>query len=77
VWENQYAEAQQRFEQHQAQVIKSREADAQAETEDAEPDASVYRKPDSHWQVSGAPAASGALASDEALAALREKLAGG
>ena len=28
VWENQYAEAQQRFEQHQAQVIKSREADA-------------------------------------------------
>ncbi|NVI33780.1 S1 RNA-binding domain-containing protein, partial [Streptomyces sp. CAI-17] len=32
-WETQYAEAQQRFEQHQAQVIKSREADAQAAAE--------------------------------------------
>jgi small subunit ribosomal protein S1 len=81
VWENQYAEAQTRFEQHQAQVIKSREADAQAEAEGAS-------------TSSAAPAASGggggggsyssesddnsgALASDEALAALREKLAGG
>src|SRR5918992_1746624 len=34
-WETQYAETQQRFEQHQAQVIKSREADAQAEAEGA------------------------------------------
>ena len=77
-WETQYAEAQQRFEQHQAQVIKSREADeaAAAEGGTAAP--------------AGAPAGvsggsyssesddnSGALASDEALAALREKLAGG
>ncbi|MGB8942870.1 MAG: S1 RNA-binding domain-containing protein, partial [Streptomyces sp.] len=80
-WEGQYAEAQTRFEQHQAQVIKSREADAQAEAEGAAAPASS----------SGTPAAgggggsyssesddnSGALASDEALAALREKLAGG
>ncbi|GAA3480837.1 30S ribosomal protein S1 [Streptomyces sp. NBC_01724] len=80
-WETQYAEAQQRFEQHQAQVIKSREADEAAAAEGAAAPAG------------GAPAASGgtgggsyssesadnsgALASDEALAALREKLAGG
>ncbi|MFE4648982.1 30S ribosomal protein S1 [Streptomyces sp. NPDC056707] len=80
-WETQYAEAQQRFEQHQAQVIKSREADEAAAAEGAVAPAG------------GAPAASGgtgggsyssesadnsgALASDEALAALREKLAGG
>nr|WTB30445.1 30S ribosomal protein S1 [Streptomyces sp. NBC_00830] len=81
-WETQYAEAQQRFEQHQAQVIKSREADEAAAAEGAAAPAG-----------GGAPAASGgtgggsyssesadtsgALASDEALAALREKLAGG
>lgn len=80
-WETQYAEAQQRFEQHRAQVIKSREADEAAAAEGAAAPAS------------GTPAASGgsgggsyssesadnsgALASDEALAALREKLAGG
>lgn len=34
-WEGQYAEAQQRFEQHQAQVIKSREADEAAAAEGA------------------------------------------
>ncbi|WP_059009247.1 30S ribosomal protein S1 [Streptomyces specialis] len=78
-WERQYAEAQSRFEQHQAQVIKSREADAQAEAESAgsgggQPSgggggASSYSSPQSDD--------AGALASDEALAALREKLAGG
>ncbi|MGK5532940.1 30S ribosomal protein S1 [Streptomyces sp. URMC 129] len=80
-WERQYAEAQSRFEQHQAQVIKSREADAQAEAESAGGGggggqqsgggggASSYSSPQSDD--------AGALASDEALAALREKLAGG
>ncbi len=34
-WERQYADAQTRFEQHQAQVIKSREADEQAAAEGA------------------------------------------
>ncbi|MEV6184260.1 30S ribosomal protein S1, partial [Streptomyces sp. NPDC052015] len=79
VWETQYAEAQQRFEQHQAQVIKSREADAQAEAEGAAAPAAGG----SGAGVSGGSYSSesddnsGALASDEALAALREKLAGG
>ncbi|MEE4596894.1 30S ribosomal protein S1 [Streptomyces sp. DSM 41524] len=79
-WERQYAEAQQRFEQHQAQVIKSREADEQAAAE-----AGSGAAPAPGGQASGGGGSyssesadnSGALASDEALAALREKLAGG
>ncbi|MFH8371298.1 30S ribosomal protein S1 [Streptomyces sp. NPDC018031] len=76
-WERQYAEAQQRFEQHQAQVIKSREADEQAAAE------AGAAAPQGGGQASGgsysseSADSSGALASDEALAALREKLAGG
>ncbi|MEU6244873.1 MULTISPECIES: 30S ribosomal protein S1 [unclassified Streptomyces] len=75
VWENQYAEAQQRFEQHQAQVIKSREADEAAAAEGGEAAAPAATGGGS-YSSEGADT-SGALASDEALAALREKLAGG
>ncbi|TVL90815.1 30S ribosomal protein S1 [Streptomyces sp. SAJ15] len=76
-WERQYAEAQQRFEQHQAQVIKSREADEQAAAEagQAAPQAGGQGGGGSYSSESAD--TSGALASDEALAALREKLAGG
>ncbi|MEU1767055.1 30S ribosomal protein S1 [Streptomyces rimosus] len=80
-WETQYAEAQQRFEQHQAQVIKSREADEQAAAEGAAAPAAGGNA--GGGNVSGGSYSSestdnsGALASDEALAALREKLAGG
>ncbi|MEU1787578.1 30S ribosomal protein S1 [Streptomyces sparsogenes] len=76
-WERQYAEAQQRFEQHQAQVIKSREADEQAaaETGGAAPAQGGQASGGSYSSESADN--SGALASDEALAALREKLAGG
>ncbi|MFG2499549.1 30S ribosomal protein S1 [Streptomyces sp. NPDC048441] len=87
VWETQYAEAQTRFEQHQAQVIKSREADAQAEAEGAAAPASSTGTPAAGGSggagggggsySSESDDNSGALASDEALAALREKLAGG
>ncbi|WP_441246673.1 30S ribosomal protein S1 [Kitasatospora sp. McL0602] len=73
LWEAQYAEAQTRFEQHQAQVIKSREADAEAAAESGE--AVVAAAGGSY--SSSSDEGSGALASDEALAALREKLAGG
>jgi small subunit ribosomal protein S1 len=73
-WERQYAEAQQRFEQHQQQVIKSREADAAAAAEGGEP-AAPAATGGSYSSEGGD--TSGALASDEALAALREKLAGG
>ncbi|GLX48152.1 30S ribosomal protein S1 [Streptomyces hygroscopicus subsp. hygroscopicus] len=73
-WERQYAEAQSRFEQHQQQVIKSREADAAAAAEGGE--AAAPAATGGSYSSEGADN-SGALASDEALAALREKLAGG
>jgi len=72
-WEAQYAEAQTRFEAHQAQVIKSREADAEAAAEGGDAVAAAAGGSYSSSSDEG----SGALASDEALAALREKLAGG
>ncbi|GAA3822627.1 30S ribosomal protein S1 [Streptomyces phyllanthi] len=74
-WERQYAEAQTRFEQHQQQVIKSREADEKAAAEGGEAAAPAASGGGS-YSSEGADN-SGALASDEALAALREKLAGG
>ncbi|MFE0628058.1 30S ribosomal protein S1 [Streptomyces sp. NPDC058864] len=73
-WERQYAEAQTRFEQHQAQVIKSREADAEAAAAAGE---AAPAGPTGGSYSSESGDQSGALASDEALAALREKLAGG
>ncbi|WP_052851743.1 30S ribosomal protein S1 [Streptomyces avicenniae] len=78
-WERQYAEAQQRFEQHQAQVIKSREADAQAEAEAAGSGGGQAAGGSGGGGSYSSPQTedAGALASDEALAALREKLAGG
>ncbi|GAA1919368.1 30S ribosomal protein S1 [Streptomyces sodiiphilus] len=79
-WERQYAEAQVRFEQHQAQVIKSREADAQAEAEGAAGGGGQSSQGGGTGGGSYSSESSddsGALASDEALAALREKLAGG
>ncbi|MDK1474158.1 30S ribosomal protein S1 [Streptomyces sp. 549] len=87
-WERQYAEAQTRFEQHQAQVVKSREADAQAEAEGVTPGAAAPQGGGSSSSQGGGGGGggsyssesaddAGALASDEALAALREKLAGG
>ncbi|GAA4040437.1 30S ribosomal protein S1 [Nonomuraea sp. NPDC050663] len=69
-WERQYAEAQTRFEAHKKQIEEARKAEAEAGevpstyTGETAPSAQ-------------APATQGALASDEALAALREKLAGG
>ncbi|MCF2530447.1 30S ribosomal protein S1 [Yinghuangia soli] len=70
-WERQYAEAQTRFESHQQQVVKAREAEAEAAVETGAAGGSYSSAP------AEAPAGGGALASDEALAALREKLAGG
>jgi small subunit ribosomal protein S1 len=75
-WEHQYAEARQRWEAHTRQVQTSRAADAEAAAAPAAP---------SGGPAPAAPAAparpaeepSGTLATDEALAALREKLAGG
>jgi small subunit ribosomal protein S1 len=66
-WEKRYAKARERFEAHRKQLEEAQKADADAATETGE--ATSYS--------SEAPAdTSGTLASDEALAALREKLAG-
>jgi small subunit ribosomal protein S1 len=66
-WEKRYAAARERFEAHRKQLEEAQKADAEAAAESGE--ATSYS--------SEAPAdTSGTLASDEALAALREKLAG-
>jgi small subunit ribosomal protein S1 len=66
-WEKRYASARERFEAHRKQLEDAQKADAEAATETGE-GVSSY--------TSEAPEAGGSLASDEALAALREKLAG-
>jgi small subunit ribosomal protein S1 len=66
-WEKRYAAARERFEAHKRQLEGAQKADAEAASDNGE--ATSYS--------SEAPAdTSGTLASDEALAALREKLAG-
>ncbi|GIH95011.1 30S ribosomal protein S1 [Planobispora siamensis] len=75
-WERQYAEAQTRFEAHKRQVEEARKAEAEAG--EAAPTSYSGETPASSSSTGGSSApAGGALASDEALAALREKLAGG
>jgi small subunit ribosomal protein S1 len=65
-WEKRYAAARERFEAHRKQQEDAKKADADAASETGE--ASSY--------TSAEPESNGTLASDEALAALREKLAG-
>jgi small subunit ribosomal protein S1 len=82
-WEHQYAEARSRFEAHRRQVTEARKAAEEAE--DGEPAAegdagksgggSRRSTSSSRGGDEGSP--TGALASDEALAALRDKLSGG
>ncbi|MGO1522115.1 MAG: 30S ribosomal protein S1 [Nesterenkonia sp.] len=89
-WEAQYAAAQERWEAHKDQVRKAVEADAEAAAEatvsggssSSTSSSSSARKPAeaAPSNYSSTPAAEedgGTLASDEALAALREKLTGG
>jgi small subunit ribosomal protein S1 len=66
-WERQYAEARARFEAHRRQIEEARKAEAEAEG-GLGGDASYS---------GGESDSGGALATDEALAALREKLSGG
>jgi small subunit ribosomal protein S1 len=80
-WEKQYADARERWEAHTKQVQASRDADAEAALNPAPAGAAA---PASSATSSSSPAParaaeepSGTLATDEALAALREKLAGG
>ena len=74
-WERQYAEAHLRYEQHMKQVkaaAAEAEAGAAATGEDGEPIEGEYSSASPEPAKSG-----GTLASDEQLAALREKLSGG
>ncbi len=71
-WEREYAEAQAAWEAHRAQVEAATKADAEAASS-AEAVPASYSSGTTSAQVS---AAEGTLASDEALAALREKLTG-
>lgn len=64
-WEAQYAEAQARWEAHRAQVKAALEADAESEGEAPEGTPTSFSSDEGD---------AGTLASDEALAALREKL---
>jgi small subunit ribosomal protein S1 len=85
-WERQYAEAQTRFEAHQKQITDARASEAAAaeETSYSSDSGAAPAERAASASTSSAPAAaradvpaSGTLATDEALAALREKLAGG
>ncbi|MFE1169309.1 30S ribosomal protein S1 [Nocardiopsis sp. NPDC058789] len=79
-WERSYAEAQARFEAHRKQVEEARAAEADAANAPApEEDEEDYTGggQSAGGSSSSSDSTSGALASDEALAALREKLAGG
>ncbi|WP_141962994.1 30S ribosomal protein S1 [Actinoallomurus bryophytorum] len=72
-WERQYAEARTRFDSHKKQVEEARKAEAEA----AGPQSyNSEGEPPAGGGSSGDAGGGGALASDEALAALREKLSG-
>ncbi|WP_169165336.1 30S ribosomal protein S1 [Cellulomonas taurus] len=80
-WEGQYAEAHARWEAHRKQVLDATKADAEAaagEVAGSSSSSSSSTPSSSSSSYSSAPAqeATGTLASDEALAALREKLTG-
>jgi small subunit ribosomal protein S1 len=72
-WERQYAQARSRFEAHRRQVAEARKADTgdEGEAEGGTGGTHTTGTPDRGGSGGGA------LASDEALAALRDKLSGG
>jgi small subunit ribosomal protein S1 len=79
-WERQYAEAHTRYEQHMKQVVKAAEAEAAAETEGGAETGDAGGGDAGNYSSGGGDTqkkSGGTLASDEQLAALREKLSGG
>ncbi|GHF50941.1 small subunit ribosomal protein S1 [Amycolatopsis bartoniae] len=76
-WERQYAEAQSRYEAHMRQVAKAAEADAAAAADAATGVDGGEQSYSSSASDAGSQSSGGTLASDEQLAALREKLSGG
>jgi small subunit ribosomal protein S1 len=76
-WERQYAEAQARFEAHKKQMGEAQKADQEAALEvGSTPSTYSSSTEDAVEEVVEDDAAGGSLATDEALAALREKLTG-
>ncbi|MFV2174198.1 30S ribosomal protein S1 [Actinomadura sp. LOL_016] len=74
-WERQYAEARSRFDSHRRQIEEARKAEAEADTA---PAPSTGGGDETSYSGGGeSESGGGALATDEALAALREKLSGG
>jgi small subunit ribosomal protein S1 len=73
-WEEQYAEAHARWEAHKKQVADAQQADAEKKSESGD-EGEEYTSSAAPTATPG-PEAEGALASDEALQALREKLTG-
>jgi small subunit ribosomal protein S1 len=71
-WEAQYAAAHERWDAHRKQVAEAAKADAEA----AAPEAAAPAAAAASTYSSSTDEAAGTLASDEALAALREKLTG-
>jgi len=73
VWEGEYAKAHERWESHKQQVAAAIDADLEAA---ANGGAAPADAPTTYSSapVEDAPVSGGTLASDEALAALREKL---
>jgi small subunit ribosomal protein S1 len=76
-WEGQYAQAQSRYEAHRKQIAEAQKADAEAAAEGTGGGGGGGGGGGSSSYSSDPGDSGGALASDEALAALREKLAGG
>ena len=77
-WERQYAEAHARWEAHRKQIDDAAKAETEARTESSSGGGGGGGGESASTSYSSeAPAAEGTLASDEALAALREKLTGG
>jgi small subunit ribosomal protein S1 len=76
-WEKQYAEAHERYEAHMRQVAKAVEADAAAAANEGAGGEGGEQSYTATPAESATKSSGGTLASDEQLAALREKLSGG
>ncbi|QPK80108.1 30S ribosomal protein S1 [Corynebacterium lizhenjunii] len=72
-WEARYAESERRFQLHTAQIERSRQAAAEASEQG---EAANYSSESADAPASDSAETQGSLASDEQLAALRDKLAG-
>ncbi|MFL6181003.1 MAG: 30S ribosomal protein S1 [Actinomycetes bacterium] len=75
-WERQYAEAQVRFEAHKKQMNEAQKADQEAALETGDTPSTYSSETEAEEAPEEEQEVGGSLATDEALAALREKLTG-